>query len=275
MPEYVMDLITGERKPYNPAPPQQDDSGMEGLNPRGVDQLFREQPVDVALKAVEAAIQFQGMRGYQQALKDGQPAEKAMARFGPMIFRKTPQAMGPAVRSLTPPVARPTSALDQARIDEIKRKGTIPPKADVRNAGGGLFQINPDGTVTERVGRPTTSPYQELNFKAKQLDAEERSLMRKYPGPMAVTISPEDKAALADIQKRRQGLQPPMIAPPGGTKEAQSAFDEGARRATNARTTTPPTAAAQIPFKEGQRVRNKKNGKLYEIRNGEPVEVKE
>lgn len=176
MPEFVMDLITGERKPYNPAPPQQDDSGMEGLNPRGVDQLFREQPVDVALKAVEAAIQFQGMRGYQQALKDGQPAEKAMARFGPMIFRKTPQAMGPAVRSLTPPVARPTSALDQARIDEIKRKGGLPTKPDVRNAAGGLFRIKSDGTVETLVERPPD---------ASQFETQTRKV-KAVPGSDAV-----------------------------------------------------------------------------------------
>lgn len=179
MPEYVMDLITGERKPYNPAPPQQDASGMEGLNPRGVDQLFREQPVDVALKAVDAAIQFQGVRGYQQALKDGVPAEKAMAKFGPMMFRKTPQAMGPAVRSLTPPVARPTSTLDQARIDEMKRRGLIPPKPDVRNAAGGLYQINPDGTVTERVPRPPDAS--QFETQTRKVDA--------VPGAPAVPAS--------------------------------------------------------------------------------------
>lgn len=32
---------------------------------------------------------------------------------------------------------------------------------------------------------------------------------------------------------------------------------------------------SSAPFKEGQRIRNRKNGKLYEVRNGEPVEVEE
>jgi hypothetical protein len=107
MPEQIVDLITGERKPYNPAPPPEDAAGMEGINPRFIDQLSQ-QPVDVALKAADAAIQFQGLRGYQQALKNGVPAEKAMAKFGPMIFRKTPQALGPSIRSLTPPPVKPS-----------------------------------------------------------------------------------------------------------------------------------------------------------------------
>lgn len=77
------------------------------LNPIGVRRLFEEQKPDVALKAIEAAIQYQGLRGYQQALKNGEAADKAMARYGPMIFRKTPQAMGPAIRAMTPPVMTP------------------------------------------------------------------------------------------------------------------------------------------------------------------------
>lgn len=217
MPEFVMDLITGERKPYNPAPPQQDDSGMEGLNPRGVDQLFREQPVDVALKAVEAAIQFQGMRGYQQALKDGQPAEKAMARFGPMIFRKTPQAMGPAVRSLTPPVARPTSALDQARIDEIKRKGGLPTKPDVRNAAGGLFRIKSDGTVETLVERPPDASQFETQTRKVEAVDEIPASSGKFLGFQVGTprpAVPRTPAYTASRKIRLPGTNAPAATPP-------------------------------------------------------------
>lgn len=246
MPEYVMDLITGERKPYNPASPQQDDGGMEGLNPRGVDQLFREQPVDVALKAVEAAIQFQGMRGYQQALKDGQPAEKAMARFGPMIFRKTPQAMGPAVRSLTPPVARPTSDLDQARIDEIKRKWTIPPKADVRNAAGGLYQVNPDGTVTTRVERPPD---------ASQFETQTRKV-EAVPGSDAV---PATSGKFLGIPFRSPTPAQPAV--PG--QEAYTTSRKVRIAGTNAPAAATPTASAAYPT-----ATNKKTGEKMIFKDG-------
>src|SRR6185436_3657981 len=81
------------------------------------------QQIDDAQKVLAAAIQFQGQRGYQQALKSGEPAEKAMAKYGPMIFYKTPQAFGPAQRALNPPVARPMNELDVARMNELNRRG--------------------------------------------------------------------------------------------------------------------------------------------------------
>lgn len=209
-------ILTGEGwKPYTPPAPQQDNSGMD--LPRSFLDSLSQQPVDVALKAVDAAIQFQGLRGYQQALKGGEPAEKAMAKFGPMIFRKTPQALGPAMRSLTPPTITPNQAVQNTLAREkFEYQKSQPPKL--------------------------ASPYPELNFQAKQLAAEEASIMRKYPGPMVLTIPPEDKAALADIQRRRQELQPPTT----NVRVNQPAFAEGALRTQNAITAPPAAGAVQI-----------------------------
>lgn len=105
-----IDPVTGERREtrfqYTPVPPA-DTTGMGGLNPEAVARLFQQQRVDDAIKAVDAAIQFQGLRGYQQALKNGESAEKAMVRYGPMIFKRASEAFAPSVRALTPPVPKP------------------------------------------------------------------------------------------------------------------------------------------------------------------------
>lgn len=53
------------------------------------------------------------------------------------------------------------------------------------------------------------SPFPELNFRMKQLDEEEESIMRKYPGMTGMAIRPEDQAKLADIDRRKRELEVP------------------------------------------------------------------
>lgn len=87
----------------NPPPQPTDIGGMEGINREAVNRLFQEQPADVAMKAIEAAVQFQGLRGYQQAIKNGEAPEKALVKYGPMIFNKQAGAFGPSMKAITPP----------------------------------------------------------------------------------------------------------------------------------------------------------------------------
>lgn len=97
-------------------------------------------------------------------------------------------------------------AYDRARIRNIeilKMPEREASEAAMREVGAGM-----PGFAGSLTGREP-SPFPGLNFKARQLDAQERSLMNKYPGYMAQTISDEDKAALADIQKQRRELQIP------------------------------------------------------------------
>jgi len=242
MPEQVVDLITGERKPYNPAPPP-DNSGMEGLNPRFLESLSQ-QPVDVALKAVDAAIQFQGLRGYQQALKNGVPSEKAMAKFGPMIFRKTPQALGPSIRALTPPAARPTSALDQARIDEMKRKGLLPPS--LRSASPGSWVIDASGKVVQKV--PSAA---QTRAEGEQFD----TVTEKYP---VETVPP-------DITPARGRFNPfvantPAVTNAPGRTIPEHTVTRKIPRGSSAFPATAPTAPANVTQQEYEKLNS---GDLY------------
>lgn len=202
------DPETGEvretRFEYTPTPPP-DRSGMGGIDRNAVMQMFQEQQIEDAQKVLAAAIQFQGQRGYQQALKSGEPAEKAMAKYGPMIFYKTPQAFGPAQRALRPPPVKPN-------YEWVP--GT--------NGAPDAFRAAGQRPVFPPAPPKVSSPFPELNFKAKQLDAEERSIMRKYPGPLAITMSPEDRAAIGEIQTRRKQLQP---TPSNATNNAAPATD--------------------------------------------------
>ena len=66
-------------------------------------------------------------------------------------------------------------------------------------------------------------PYTALNFQSRQLDAEEREIMRKYPGMTVRAMKPEDQTALADISRRRRSLAPPSNVV--GTNQFKTAED--------------------------------------------------
>jgi hypothetical protein len=146
------DPETGEyiesRFQYEPVAPP-DRSGMGGLNQDFVEWEMKNRPVAEAMKAVDAAIQYQGLRGYQEALKNGEPAEKAMAKFGPMIFRSHPQALGPSVRALTPPpnaVFNPATngiPANWSLPGHLPKQTRAPDKPVIRSANKGIYSFDP------------------------------------------------------------------------------------------------------------------------------------
>lgn len=93
---------------------------------------FSKLPVDEAVKAVEAAVRYQGLRGYQRDLASGANAAQAFAKWGPMLFR---QATGiPEALDITKPVA-----------------------PQLRVAGGGLYRV-PEKGPAETLVAPTPKP---------------------------------------------------------------------------------------------------------------------
>lgn len=251
MPEYVVDLITGERKPYNPAPEQkQDNYGMESLNPRWTEQLFREQKPDVALKAIEAAIQFQGLRGYQQALKNGEAADKAMARYGPMIFRKTPQALGSSLKALTPPAMTPYQASQAALAREkFNHAKTNPPPVQV---GGGLYQVN-----------PKTGKYEALIAPPEKTMTE---TIPASPGQAAIQASPAIKRSFLGIDalaKDQPAVEGRPEMPPHGVLRVPRAIPPELQSPQRA---APATASTNAPKLSVGEVR-----KGYRYKGGNPA----
>lgn len=117
MADIQYDSKTGERLPENWRTPKFDVPDMTGLNRNALAQIFRDNKTEEALKYVEAAIQMQGQRGYQNALKSGEAAEKAIAKYGPMMFYRSPNAFAPSVKALTPPPVIPNAAWNSANTN--------------------------------------------------------------------------------------------------------------------------------------------------------------
>jgi len=126
-----LDPDTGERKywalpPHVPNPPPQQ---PQDLNQDAVIEGLKSGNVDQALKQINAAQYFLGSRLLKQAQEKNDT--NGMMRATMMMFPQHPQVGVNLYKSLVPPVARPVNALEQARIDEIKRRATTPSPKDV------------------------------------------------------------------------------------------------------------------------------------------------
>jgi hypothetical protein len=65
-------------------------------------QMIQSAQANKSLKAVEAAVQFIGLRRYQNDINAGIPIEKAIARAAPLMFWSHPQAIGPTMKAFQP-----------------------------------------------------------------------------------------------------------------------------------------------------------------------------
>lgn len=68
------------------ATPRFDSSGFAG-------EAFQRLPLDVALKAMEGAIQLEGMLGYDADIKAGVPTSVAISKWSPKLFHRNPSAV--------------------------------------------------------------------------------------------------------------------------------------------------------------------------------------
>ena len=117
MPDIQYDSRTGERLPADWRTPKFDTPDMGTIDQTAIAENIKNFGVEEAMKGIEAAVQFQGIRGYQQALKSGESAEKAMARFGPMMFARHPRDYATIMKALTPAAATPNAIWNPANTN--------------------------------------------------------------------------------------------------------------------------------------------------------------
>lgn len=131
--------------------------GGDSVDPAALAQLFQNRKIKEAEQAMSAAIQFQGLRGYQQALESGKPAAEALTKYGPMMFYSRPQSFGPAVRAVTPPSLTPYQEAT------IKHRESQSQRPLIRTVPGvGLVSVNPTNqavtTIQPSSSKPRTFP---------------------------------------------------------------------------------------------------------------------
>lgn len=196
MAEIITDPVTGRQRSVE----VRYDEGMDSVNPQAVARLFETQKLEDAEKAMSAAIQFQGVRGYQQALKAGEPAEKALTRYGPMMFYQRPSAFGPAVRAVTPPQMTP---FQQATIEERKKRAGNPMIRPI--PGGGFVSINPANQSVTTIRQPTESPGATISPAAASRMSVD-ALMTGDPMNLSPQLQEITRAGVSNALRR---IQPP------------------------------------------------------------------
>jgi predicted HAD superfamily Cof-like phosphohydrolase len=188
-------------------------STLPGLSPQqqaenDVREQVAGQPIEQQQQAVQAAVKFQAQRGYQQDLASGMPAPQAMAKWGPMLFAPgSPGAMS-AIKMQQP---------------------------QIRNIGGKLVRIMPDGTaqpinVPGQVSPPQKwEPQDTIDYKAAteryNKNAEALSKLRDSTSLESGTESRRqmiaDRREMQRISgKYGQGAAPGGVQPPGGASKS-------------------------------------------------------
>jgi len=89
---------------------------------QGIRAAFAHLPVDQAVKAIELAMQYQGQRGFVQDTQNGMPSAQAMAKWGPMLFSRSPTGIATALRLANPNQISPAEA---ARIALAQRQQNL------------------------------------------------------------------------------------------------------------------------------------------------------
>ena len=67
-------------------------------------------PIEKAQQAVQAAMKFQGNRGYQKDLADGKSPADALVKWGPLMFYNDPSGMSAAAALARASARRPKSS---------------------------------------------------------------------------------------------------------------------------------------------------------------------
>jgi hypothetical protein len=266
------------------APGDQEESFWQNL-----DQRMGGVPIDRAEKAIQAALQYQSMRGFQRDVSSGVDPAQAAMKWAPGMNRSTLSGIASLTRATNRPeqpqydfvpgdveTGRPAAWVPQGgagRPISVSRSAiTIPPgetgpveKEEVI-PGSGVYIATQPGVkgfkiITART--PGLSPDQKF-----KLEKDLRKDLVTYQERLQF-MNPEDpsyaatKELIDAFQGKLSEIKGQQVSPP-----VSAQVPAPAAPAISAPQISRPQSA---PFKEGARVKSKKDGKFYIIKNGVPV----
>lgn len=211
---------------------------------------FKNLPVEEATKAIEAATQYIGQRGYLKDLQGGASAAQAFAKWGPMLFHRNATGIPEAIMRSVP------TPLTDFQKAQIAHQTAMENKPVIHSTpGGGLYRVPVTGSAEQLIAPTPAAP--KLN------DAQREGLREAKQDLDRAT-----KDATENINKK--------FTDPKVLDAASRAVDARRKIASIVGPVTPiaTAQAASVPFKEGATIRNKKDGKLYKVVSGQPVEIK-
>lgn len=159
--------------------------------------LQANQAANKSLKAIQASVQFLGLRRYQNDLAAGIPVEKAIARNAPLMFWTHPQSIAPALRAAQP-----------APVPSVMTDPASGERAWV--SGGRVTRIPvplPAFTTPSTTAQPVTTPEGKvLGYSAITGPRSARIISAQREG----SLSDVEKAQLRNLEKRQAAIQKEM-----------------------------------------------------------------
>lgn len=137
-------------------------------------------------RALSMALRFQGLRGYENAIKSGVPSHVALAQFGPKMFYSRPQSLAPAMR-----LAKPVTPF----VPQVKE---IAPGVSAAQLGPQHWQVIEKPAPERKAG--SLSDVEKATFR--RLEKREAELEKEMSG--SSWIAQQGVPEYAAAQKRKQ-----------------------------------------------------------------------
>jgi hypothetical protein len=187
---------------------------IRGASQQDIDMAHMERslanvPIAQAQAAIAAATQYQAQRGYQQDIQNGKDPGEALARWAPMMFGKTPAAMGGAaslIKATRPepkyefapgdvtagrpaawvqqggrgkPITIPGSAIPPGPIEDLIQEEIMPGVMIIRDPKKGGFKIaTGDRGLSKDQKLKLSSRYQSITKQMENMDPTSPELPR-------------------------------------------------------------------------------------------------
>jgi hypothetical protein len=218
---------------------------IRGASQQDIDTAYMERslanaPIAQAQAAIAAATQYQAQRGYQKDLQEGKDPGEALARWAPMMFGKTPAAMGGAaslIKATRPepkydfapgdvatgrpaawvqqggrgkPVTIPNSAIPPGPLEDLLQEEIMPGVMIIRDPKKGGFKIaTGDRGLTKDQKLKLSARYQSITKQMENMDPKSPELPRLKT--MADTIF---KEMMDEYTGEESNSEPSPVTPP-------------------------------------------------------------
>lgn len=199
-----------------PGATQQQPGGGALVSPSGDVQTFNEpQPgpgglkasdLKSAMEAVQAAMRFQGARGFSEELQRGTPPEQALLKHGDKMFYNAPAAFASALGRLKNSQADTGPIMGVPVIDPATQQA-IPGVTAVRGQGGAMHSFVDKGNTEEK-----SLAREARRFKASQLKSQIKDAETALSSiPAASPRRAEAEATLAKLKEGADALYKPAV----------------------------------------------------------------
>jgi len=266
----------------------------EGIDYDEITRNFGNLPIDQAKQAIQGALRFQSERLYNEKVASGMDPATAAMQLAPYLSRST--LAGVASLSRQAQANTPGKVVTEGGFTRIVKPGyrdvIVPQSALPGNAarktihspGVGIFEYNPETKAWEK---SVDFPEKATKYSARRVTVdpatgEVKTVSGDPEDPVIKDFMAKAKKAV-EVQNAPSGfslLKPstwfganaPVTAPEMPTNQPSAGVPAAPQESAPSLGQAPSsTRVPASPFKEGARIKSKKNGKFYIVKNGVPV----